>query len=93
MLHAIPDGSIALHQPSTHRVVPHVRRPSQIWIWDELLSGMNVGGRRRVVVPLTAMSPTQAACFPPEESVRVDLDLVRICTVRTKLAWRHPFPL
>ena len=49
-----------------------------VWIWDEVLSGMNVGGQRRVVVPPSALSHTQAACLPADDQIRMDLEMIEV---------------
>jgi len=49
-----------------------------MYFWDEALRGMRVGGRRRVIVPLSAMSASQAACFPPDESIRLELEMISV---------------
>mmetsp|Transcript_51624 Transcript_51624/g.85620 ORF Transcript_51624/g.85620 Transcript_51624/m.85620 type:complete len:245 (-) Transcript_51624:162-896(-) len=53
-------------------------------IWDEALKDMRVGGRRRLIVPPSAIPKSQAARLPPEESIRIDLEVLGI--VRGPLA-------
>ena len=38
----------------------------------------SVGGQRRVIVPPSALSATQAACLAPDESIRIDLEMLAV---------------
>jgi len=48
-------------------------------VWDEALAGMRVGGKRRLLIPPTAIPPTQAEKVPGEErTLRFDFELVGV---------------
>lgn len=52
-------------------------------IWDEALTGMRVGGKRRVVVPYSRIPSSQAANVPVDqegEDLRLDLSLIGLET-------------
>ena len=59
-------------QPLTFAIGKH-----DVPIWDEALPGMRIGGKRRLVVPPTAIPETQADKVPGENRVlRFDFELL-----------------
>ena len=56
-------------------------------IWDEALTGMRVGGRRRMLVPPSAIPNTQADKVPGENRVlRFDFELLGVLDKHSPMA-------
>ena len=83
------------HRPLVRRACRHdAWRPAadrrglnrhHVPIWDEALTGMRVGGQRRMLVPPSAIPNTQASKVPGgDRMLRFDIEVIKTLSSRTR---------